>query len=257
MYTADYDGIFSRHDLATGALLSEGDGHGGRRVWSLRHRPEEAQYVTAGEDGFVCVWEEKASASRAAMRVSPQQTGLQRPSVCCADFISRDVPLIAMALSDSSIQVVDLRYRGCASGWYAHCGAVSSLRIEGDAMVSSSVDSSAALWDLSGTGGALQPELVRRFSSHSNRRNFVGLSLRRDGFVACGSESREFLVYHRNWAEPVGRQAIGVAHVGDDSGITSALCWHPDARAELLFAGCSYGGIYSFKHRQMPTVASI
>ena len=262
----DYDGIFSRYDVSRCTTLSEGDSHGGRRIWSVRYRNCEStfgdKYITASEDGTCAIWE--GNYGEAVMKMAPHQTGFNRPSVCCADFISNDQPLIVMALSDSSIQICDLRYNGCVGGWYAHCGAVSSLRICGHSMVSSSVDSTAALWDLRGC--VFRPNLMRRFKCHFNRRNFVGLSIRKDGFVACGSEYGEFVVYHKNWEQPVARESLHVAEESHDlqvpsstcssssafassssEPLVSALCWHPDESTGVLFAGSSSGALHAYQ----------
>ena len=275
----DYDGIFSRHDVTTGSVLDEGDSHGGRRVWSLRYKSEPAvlggTWITASEDGTCGVWD--GNGQSAVMKFVPQKSGFRRPSVCCADFLSHDKPLVVLALSDSSIQVCDLRYpdasQGCVAGWYAHCGAVSGLRICDGMMVSSSIDSTAALWDVGGP--SVEPRLLRRFHGHRNRRNFLGLGLRRDGLVACGSESCEFYVYSKNWDTPMARVTLAAcsdcdnfeggadcsgnggdntqkrqlnAALGGADVLASALCWHPDESMNVLFAGCSTGSIHAYNH---------
>ena len=251
----DYDGIFSRLDVATGKIITEGDSHNGRRIWSLRCGQEFSgyrnKYITASEDGTCGIWEGDCEA--AVLKIEPEQTGHHRSSCCSAEFLSNDKPLIIMALSDSSIQVFDLRYKGRVGGWYAHSGPVSGLRIAGSTMVSSSTDSSAALWDLNNC--VETPKIIRRFRGHVNTRNFVGLSLRKDGFVACGSEIGDFYTYYKNWEMPISRQLIksnrnghGVPKTYE---ISSALSWHPCDCHQILFSGSSTGGIHAYKHIQV------
>ena len=88
-----------------------------------------------------------------------------------------------------------------------HQRPVSFARFMGrDRLVTASVDSSLALWNLN--GGAT-PSLFRCYRGHANHKNFVGLSVHaRDELIACGSESGAAFAYHRAWSKPVAKHSL-------------------------------------------------
>ena len=98
--TASDDRTAKVWNVDTGECMKTLEGHDGR-VMSAVFSADGSLVLTASEDGTCGVWDGRVHS--AALKVAPQQSGPQRPSVCCADFLSHDRPLVVMALSDSSL----------------------------------------------------------------------------------------------------------------------------------------------------------
>ena len=145
-----------------------------------------------------------------------------------------------------------------------HSRAVSYVRFMGARrLVTASVDSSLALWDLQNS--VAPPSLFRRYAGHVNVKNFVGLSVREDDeLMATGSETGQACAYHRAWSSPVAAHGFGgggqgrrhgrlVAEPGQAgiSEFASAVCWWPGelgafggvCRGPVLAAGRSDGDL--------------
>jgi hypothetical protein len=75
---------------------------------------------------------------------------------------------------------------------------------QGTELASASTDGTLQLWDVH------QNQPLRTLRGHTNEKNFVGLSVTHD-FVACGSETNEVFVYHKQVgaARPTQR-SVGV-----------------------------------------------
>ena len=73
-------------------------------------------------------------------------------------------------------------------------------------LVTASVDSTLAMWDLEQQGAA---RLFRRYEGHTNQKNFVGLSVCPETeLMATGSECGQAVAYHRAWSRPVAAHNI-------------------------------------------------
>ena len=106
-----------------------------------------------------------------------------------------------------------------------HSRPVSYVRWLGKRVVTASVDSSLAWWDLAPTAETFReastrrglaeqgldpqgvttgsPLKIRAFRGHSNLKNFTGLAVREaDSLLACGSECGSAFVYHRCAEDP-------------------------------------------------------
>ncbi len=139
-----------------------------------------------------------------------------------------------------------------------HSRAVSYVRFMGGRrLVTASVDSTLALWDLHGS--AAQPSLFRRYAGHANAKNFVGLSVREDDeLMATGSESGQAFAYHRAWSAPMAAHGFGddarqirQQQPPQQQEFASAVCWWPGelgafggvCRGPVLAAGRSDGDL--------------
>ena len=72
-------------------------------------------------------------------------------------------------------------------------------------LVTASVDSSLALWNLDQGAG----RLFRRYEGHMNQKNFVGLSVCPETeLMATGSECGQAVAYHRAWSRPVAAHDV-------------------------------------------------
>lgn len=91
--------------------------------------------------------------------------------------------------------------------------------LSGSQLVSASTDNTLRLWDLCGasasamgggagagpssstwvgsSGSLGEPVCSNTFSGHYNERNFVGLSVHPDGYIACGSENNTVYCYYK------------------------------------------------------------
>ena len=122
---------------------------------------------------------------------------------------------------------------------------MSYVRWMGKRVVTASVDSSLAWWDLAPSADTLRdtstrrglaeqgldptdtptgaPLKIRAFRGHSNVKNFAGLAVREsDGLLACGSECGSAYVYHRCWSSPLASLPVGWPH-GPGAGTPPAL----------------------------------
>ena len=115
-------------------------------------------------------------------------------------------------------------------GWLqvlqGHSRPVSFAKFMGrKRLVTASVDSTLAMWNLDRTGG----HLFRRYEGHRNQKNFVGLSVCPETeFMATGSECGQAVAYHRAWSRPIA------AHdVCDRSGTAESRSDQPAAQPRI------------------------
>ena len=95
---------------------------------------------------------------------------------------------------------------GCLQVLRGHDRPVAFARFMGrNRLVTASVDSSLALWNLDQGSG----HLFRRYEGHTNRKNFVGLSVCQETeLMATGSECGQAMAYHRAWSRPVAAHDV-------------------------------------------------
>ncbi|EIE23238.1 WD40 repeat-like protein, partial [Coccomyxa subellipsoidea C-169] len=195
----DYDGVVAQVHIPSGHLIADVDEHAGRRVWSVAHstlRPHLC--ASASDDGSARIWAGRGLAEASGVITLPR-----RAAICGVSFCADDEHALALAGADCCAYVFDLRNTSSPlQVLEGHRRPVSFARFMGrDRLVTASVDSSLALWSL--TGGAA-PTLFRCYRGHANHKNFVGLSVRaQDELIACGSESGAAYAYHRAWSKPV------------------------------------------------------
>ncbi|KAK9805573.1 hypothetical protein WJX72_005987 [[Myrmecia] bisecta] len=223
----DYDGVVSQVHVASGHLLADADEHSGRRIWGVAHsamRPFLC--MSASDDGTARLWSGYGLVQRAGTITPPGGA-----PICCAEFCRADENLLALASSDRNAYIYDLRnLQEPLVTLESHERPVAFVRfINRHNVVTSSVDATLAWWDIcaapsspqqapAGSAdeqpGAPQPCLPRQLPSrwyrgHQNSKNFVGLSVREDGLMACGSETHDVFAYHTCWSNPLATRALG------------------------------------------------
>ncbi|MBA0590203.1 hypothetical protein Gorai_018918, partial [Gossypium raimondii] len=79
---------------------------------------------------------------------------------------------------------------------------------------------------------------LRTFKGHTNEKNFVGLTVNSE-YIACGSETNEVYVYHKEISKPVTWHRFGSQEMedadedGGGSHFISAVCWKSDSPTML------------------------
>jgi WD40 repeat protein len=187
----DYDGGVTEMDLETGHILSEGEEHSGRRVWSVSYSKTSGigRMVSASEDGTVAVWEHGQVVGRI-------DVAGRKSAATGVEVSPWNSHLVGISSADSNAYVYDMRIleRGPVRSLRGHERPVSYIKFfDQNTVVTAGIDSSLISWNLSGDRG---DEKALRYSKHCNNKHFVGLSLLpEEGLVSCGSETGHVFCY--------------------------------------------------------------
>ena len=70
----------------------------------------------------------------------------------------------------------------------------------------------------------------RGAAGHLNQRNFVGLSVNSNGYIACGSESNEVYTYYHSLPSPLTKHSFAtksrlVEAKAEGRQFVSTVCW--------------------------------
>mmetsp|Transcript_13540 Transcript_13540/g.49265 ORF Transcript_13540/g.49265 Transcript_13540/m.49265 type:complete len:419 (-) Transcript_13540:91-1347(-) len=200
----DYDGTLTVWDLTEEKAILEGEEHSGKKIWSVACcRRNKGLIASASNDGTVCLW--KSGSDCAVSRcIVPHGA-----AACDVAFCNSNEYLLGIGSNDGCVYVHDMRYGG---GFVHILGTPGSYRAAayakfmGDSqIVSMHVDSSLKLWSL---GPELCiPEPLREYRGHANNKQFVGLSVREDNVIACGSECGNVFTYYPAWSKPLASAA--------------------------------------------------
>ena len=236
--SADYDGVVQIWDANAGVDVLALEEHG-KRAWSVDFSlPDPSRLASGGDDGAVRLWSVRQESSVAAMAAGH--------SVCSVQFHPEVGHLLAAGSVNHSVHLFDLRKPSSplavAPG---HAKAVSYVRFVPGAgrLVSASTDGTLRVWDAEalaaagaggGGAGAYEAACEAVLRGHANERNFVGLSASPEGYVACGSEADEVVVYHRAMPPPVARHPF--------SGAAAAAARRRRAAAAAAAGGGVNGG---------------
>lgn len=242
--SADYDGVITEYDLERCMPIFERDEHGGRCVWSLDYSHVSPTIGASGsDDGTMQMWDTRDAMNSASMgAVRPSMSG---SPVCSVEFDPYGGELIAVGCADRKAYVYDIRQISYpVSVFNGHQKTVSYVRFLGEGMmVSAGTDGCLKLWSMNGG------QTTRTYRGHRNSRNFVGLSVwRNGGLFGCGSESSEVFVYDKRWENPMwvhGQEPIDGP--GRDHTFVSSVCWRQVGNDECtLVAGGSDGVLQVF-----------
>ncbi|KAJ4837623.1 WD repeat-containing protein rup2 [Turnera subulata] len=221
--SGDYDGVVTEYDLESRVPVFERDEHGGRRVWALDYSHwEPAVGASGSDDGTVQMWDARCEGRECAGRARPSGA-----AVCCVEFNPFGGWMLAAGCADRKAYGYDVRRMGEAVAvMEGHRKTVTYVRfMEGGKVATAGADGCLKLWDLEGAGG--YSRAIRTYRGHVNSRNFVGLSVWREGgLLGCGSESgnNQVFVYDKRWGDPVWvASSTGTGSSG--SGFVSSVCW--------------------------------
>ncbi|XP_010688914.1 E3 ubiquitin-protein ligase COP1 isoform X2 [Beta vulgaris subsp. vulgaris] len=219
--SSDYEGIVTVWDVTTRQSVMEYEEHE-KRAWSVDFSCTEPSMLVSGSDDCkVKVWCTKQEAS--VLNID------MKANICCVKYNPGSSYHIAVGSADHHIHYYDLRNISQPVHVFGgHKKAVSYVKfLSTYELASASTDSTLRLWDVK------ESLPVRTFRGHTNEKNFVGLSVNSE-YIACGSETNEVFVYHKEISRPVTCHKFGSPDVEDadeDAGayFISAVCWKSDS----------------------------
>lgn len=205
LLTADYDGSISLWDVSNSssspAETSQFDEHS-HRVWSVQFSSlDPLRFVSGSDDGTVRLWNVHQEVSAGIMRAPV--------NVCSVQFSPTDANIVAAGCANHKIYLFDLRRMDIPSAIISGPRkAVSYVRFlsNGTSLVAASTDSTIRLFDVASkigysnfeantmpSVGPILPSTI--YHGHHNERNFVGLSVSSQGYIATGSEDNSVHCY--------------------------------------------------------------
>mmetsp|Transcript_13113 Transcript_13113/g.37862 ORF Transcript_13113/g.37862 Transcript_13113/m.37862 type:complete len:803 (+) Transcript_13113:1759-4167(+) len=240
LITSDYGGAIQLWDVASGmknemACYSEHD----KRVWSIDFSTlDPMQFASASDDATVRLWSLSQSNSSVSTIKLPA-------NACSVSYNPKKATMLSVACANHACYVFDTRRTDrCVAMLGGATRAVSYVKWLGsDAVLGASTDSAIRSWDLTRLDeGVCEPNEVYR--GHVNERNFVGLSVDGDGYVATGSEDNSVVVYYHKfpfsvcrWGQKEGRRMKEEGERGGGStsrAFTSSVCWARGGRSLLV-----------------------
>ncbi|XP_021887537.1 protein SUPPRESSOR OF PHYA-105 1-like [Carica papaya] len=230
-------------DVGTGQGFSQYLEHQ-KRAWSVDFsQTDPMKFASGSDDCSVKLWSinEKSSVG----------TIWNPANVCCVQFSASSGHMLAFGSADYKVYCYDLRHD--RTPWctlVGHEKAVSYVKfLDANTIVSASTDNTLKLWDLNKTSstGSVSGACTLTFNGHTNKKNFVGLSVF-DGYIACGSETNEVYSYYRSLPMPITSYKFGSIdpisghETGYDIGqFVSSVCWR--RKSGMLVAANSTGSM--------------
>lgn len=219
--SSDYEGIVTVWDVTTRQSVMEYEEHE-KRAWSVDFSSTEPSMLVSGSDDCkVKVWCTKQESS--VLNID------MKANICCVKYNPGSSYYVAVGSADHHIHYYDLRNASQPVHVFGgHKKAVSYVKfLSTNELASASTDSTLRLWDVK------ESIPVRTFRGHTNEKNFVGLTVNSE-YIACGSETNEVFVYHKEISKPVTWHKFGSPDVEDadeDAGsyFISAVCWKSDS----------------------------
>lgn len=232
--STDYDGVVKIWDAGAGQTVSQHFEHE-RRAWSVDFsRVDPTKLASGSDDCYVKLWSINEKNSLSTIR--------NIANVCCVQFSPYSTHLLSFGSADYKTYCYDLRNISSPlcilSG---HNRAVSYVKfLDSETLISASTDNTLKLWDLNKSNCSLT------FNGHTNEKNFVGLSVTADGYIACGSETNEVFAYYRSLPMPITAHKFGsidpVSGKETDHGnnqFVSSVCWRQ--KSDMVIAANSSG----------------
>ncbi|KAM6572561.1 E3 ubiquitin-protein ligase COP1 isoform X1 [Cannabis sativa] len=223
--SSDYEGIVTVWDVNTRQSVMEYEEHE-KRAWSVDFsRTEPSRLVSGSDDCKVKVWctQQEDSVINIDMKAN----------ICCVKYNPGSSNYVAVGSADHQIHYYDLRNISQPLHVFSgHKKTVSYVKfLSNTELASASTDSTLQLWDVK------ENKPIRTFKGHTNEKNFVGLSVNSE-YIACGSETNEVFVYHKEISNPVTWHRFGSPDLDDveDDGASyfiSAVCWKRDSPTML------------------------
>ncbi|KAK8466988.1 hypothetical protein PHAVU_008G214400 [Phaseolus vulgaris] len=193
------------------------------------------QIASSDYEGIVTVWD-------VTTRKSLMEYEEHEKRAWSVDFSRTDPSMLVsgsddckVGSADHHIHYYDLRNISRPVHVFSgHRKAVSYVKfLSNYELASASTDSTLRLWDVK------ENLPVRTFKGHANEKNFVGLTVSSE-YIACGSETNEVFVYHKEISKPLTWHRFGSPDMDDTedeagSYFISAVCWKSD-RPTILTA---------------------
>ncbi|KAI9381637.1 hypothetical protein POPTR_015G143200v4 [Populus trichocarpa] len=247
--SGDYDGVVMEYNLERRIPIFERDEHGGRRVWSVDYSHCDPTMGASGsDDGTMQMWDTRSESGECVATVQPS---VRRSAVCCVEFNPFGGPIVAIGCADRKVYGYDLRMMAdpvfVLDG---HRKTVTYIKfLDNATLVSASIDGCLKLWNSDNSN------VIRTYHGHVNNRNFVGLSVwRNGGLLGCGSENNKVFVYDKRWSEPVWVHESSSPIMGKDrrgSGFVSSVCWRQVGEDQCtLVTGGSDGILQVFRGKR-------
>ncbi|KAK4484714.1 hypothetical protein RD792_007306 [Penstemon davidsonii] len=194
-----------------------------------------------------------------------------KANVCCVQFPTDSARSLAFGSADHRIYYYDLRNSKMPlCTLVGHNKTVSYVKfIDSTTLVSASTDNTVKLWDLSMCTSRVLDCPLQSFTGHLNVKNFVGLSVSSEGYIATGSETNEgesanlpravnrfvsvfcetmqVYVYHKAFPMPSvsfkfnSSDSLSGDEVDDAAQFISSVCWR--GQSTTLVAANSMGNI--------------
>ncbi|KAK9820862.1 hypothetical protein WJX81_005532 [Elliptochloris bilobata] len=244
LLAADYDGGVALWDAEAAACTALFEEHS-KRVWSVDFsQADPTRFLSGSDDCTVRLWSLHDPSAAAVIDA--------KANVCSVQFSPSSSHLIAFGSANYRVYIYDLRtLKVPLVQICGHSRAVSYVRWMGpDRLVSASTDNRLKLWDVAAaTRAGTAPAPLTTFTGHVNERNFVGLSVTADGYLACGSEDNAVYAYHAGLPAPLAhhRFAAADAALGADTDaadahhFVSSVCW--SRSGHVLVAANSLGTV--------------
>jgi len=225
--SGDYQGVVQLWDVNREKSVWENPTHR-RRVWSIDFSGvDPTRLASASDDGSVRVYSTTTKESICTLQ--------NRANVCSVKFHPSNAHILAIGSADHRLMCYDLRQPNTPMlSLQGHRKAVSYVRWIGDEIISASTDNTLKLWDIK--CGDPRRMCVRTYTGHTNEKNFVGLSVSQDGYIACGSEDNVVHVYSKHSSVPVAQYAFNdkvngfTSNRRDKGGFISSVAWSPDSK---------------------------
>ncbi|EEF33581.1 WD repeat-containing protein RUP2 [Ricinus communis] len=247
--SGDYDGVVMEYDVETRIPIFERDEHGGRRIWSVDYSHWSPVVGASGsDDGTMQMWDPRHEGGGCVATVKPSVTSSCR-AVCSVEFNPFGGSIIAVGCADRRVYGYDVRMiTNPVFVLDGHKKTVTYVRfMDNGTLASAGIDGCLKLWNLQDS------QLLRTYKGHLNSRNFVGLSVwRNGGLLGCGSENNQVFVYDKRWSEPIWAYGSGPAA---DHGFVNSVCWSQvgEDRCTLVTGG-SNGVLQVFEGKRKPCI---
>ncbi|KAM0967242.1 hypothetical protein ACFX1X_023219 [Malus domestica] len=223
--STDYEGIVTVWDVNTRQSVMEYEEHE-KRAWSVDFSCIDPTMLVSGSDDCkVKLWCTRQEASVIDIDM--------KANICSVKYNPGSSNFIAVGSADHHIHYYDLRNPSEPLHVFTgHGKTVSYVKfLSNYELASASTDSTLRLWNVRDNIP------VRTFKGHTNEKNFVGLTVNSE-YIACGSETNEVFVYHKEISKPVTWHKFGSPDLDDtedDAGsyFISAVCWKSDSPTML------------------------
>lgn len=198
LITSDYEGVIQLWDVASGSTfeLNQFEDHE-KRVWSIDFSQlDPMQFASASDDATVRIWNLQQPSSVACMKTPS--------NACSVHYSPQRATMLAVACANHCSYVFDTRKVDSPLAVLSGANrAVSYVRfMDGNTVIGASTDSAIRSWDISSvvdspTAHQTALPYQEEYLGHVNERNFVGLSVHPDGYIAAGSEDNKVYCYYR------------------------------------------------------------